>query len=241
MGWVISIVALVLFVGVCVAWSKRRRLQSRIGAVRQWPIREVAENVEARLVGRVDPLGEPLLSPLGGQPCVYYAVQVVRYRGLSGSNFEIDYPYVAEQRSVPFVLDDRTGRAIVDATHVRARIGHDIEHYTDGDPPPTANEVAFLARHGKRPRGWLFAKKLKFYESVIGIGERVAAVGITTREPDPDAPPAADYRGMPATRPRLGGTRQRPVLLTDDPALAPPHDVTADDILPSATDVASEE
>ena len=205
--------------------SPRGALRRRASAVPQFSIRDLPEGQPGRLAGMVAAVGPVLTAPVSGRACVYYEVAVRRHRGLETTDWlEFEHQVLAETRSVRFALDDGTGRTIIDPSHVELLIGCDVDHWYHPGDPETAAEEALLARHTYAPRGLLFAKRLRFTESIIEVGERIAVVGIATREPDPDAPPSPEYRGAPATRPRLTGTVRHPIFLSDEPALAPPHD-----------------
>lgn len=222
---VVVAVIVVVLVALARVFGRRARLRRGLAAARQWAIRDVPEGQVGRLAGMAAALGEPLVAPLSGRPCVYYDVRVQRHRGLETSDFfELEHELIAERRTVPFVLDDGTGRAIIDASHGDVGIGVDLERWSDINDPLTPQEEAFLARHGESKRGLILGKKLRFAESIIEVGERIAVVGTAVREPDPDAPPSEAYRGAPATRPVLTGTRRDPLLVSDEAEFAPPHD-----------------
>src|SRR6185295_9179905 len=85
---------------------------------------------------------------------------------------------------------------------------------TSGDP--TAQERAFLERHGARDQGW-FTKRLRYREAIIAIGETISVLGSGTREPDPQAAPA-DYRGGQPTLIRLTSSPRYPLVISDDPS-----------------------
>ena len=81
----------------------------------------------------------------------------------------------------------------------------------------TPVEESFLSRNGVASTGVWLNKTLRYIEGVIEPGERVAIVGRGVREPDPDAGPDAL-----ATRIRLGGSEDQPILITDRADLVGP-------------------
>jgi hypothetical protein len=120
---------------------------------------------------------------------------------------------------VPFVLEDGSGRAIVDATAARIAIDFDGRSQSGTFDDPTEAERAFLARHGEKGQGWIFNRRLRYREAVIAEGETIAVLGAGTREPDPDAPPSEAYRGDAPTRLRLTSSPRYPLVISDDASL----------------------
>lgn len=203
--------------GAALAWyfsdAQKVRRQLRRAPVKS--IGQVGDDELAKVVGRVRPLGESLSAPLTGRPCVYFvAIVQERQKRRNSSHWRT---IAREERCVPFVLEDDTGRAIVEATAARAALDVD-SHSTSGVlDDPTDAQRAFLARHGQSATGLIFNRRLRYREAVIEDGEIVAVLGAGTREPDPDAAPTDGYRGAAPTRLRLTSSRKYPLVISDDP------------------------
>lgn len=112
------------------------------------------------------------------------------------------------------IIDDGSGCAIVDLTHaeisdeVGVRVGR-----TTADEPTVA---AVLARAKRTSHG-----PLRWRERALEVGTQVAVLGVAVREPDPDAARrVTGYRAGPPTRLHFTGSARRPVVVSDDPALA---------------------
>jgi len=167
----------------------------------------------ARVAGRATPIQPALTAPLSGRPCVYYEVIVDEYdEGWSR--------LVHEAAGVRFAIEDDTGRAIVDPTHVRIDLRQDHKEGTGLFRDADALHEDFLARHGHTSNGYFANKTIRYRESAITVGERVNAFGGGVREPDPEAVrQVAGYREAPPTRLRLSGAPGMPLLLSDDPDL----------------------
>ncbi len=219
------IALILLVVAIPKVFGRTARIRRRVRAAPQCAIRELGEAAPAptRIAGMVVPVDEPLIAPLSGRPCVYYETRVVRMVGLGMEEWDIEYQVAAEQRSVQFLVDDGTGRALVDVTHSQVLLGEDVERSASEGGDDAAAEDAFLARFGQRRRGLLFAKRLYFSESVIEVGERIAVVGSALSDQGSSERLASPYRhNATTTCPRLAGSRRSPLLVTDDPTLAPP-------------------
>lgn len=212
----VAIVVLMLTIG---AWyfsedTKIRRQLLKAAARR---IGELGDAELGKVVGRAHALDELLHAPLSGRPCLYFVAIVEEKRSTGKSSYW--KTIIREERGVPFVLQDASGRAIVDATAARLAINFDDRSTSGTFDDPTETERAFLARHGERGQGWYFNRPLRYREAVIEESETVAVLGAGTREPDPDAPPTAAYRGDVPTRLRLTSSRKYPLVISDDLSL----------------------
>ncbi len=216
-----ALVAMAVVAGVAVLvaslmWNEKAKIRRALRGAPRVDIGGLDEGRIGRLVGRVGALGEPLAAPLTGRSCVFYEATVEEYRssGKSGSWRQV----AREARGVPFVLEDGTGRAIVDPGGARVAVDIDMTTRSGTFDDATPIEEQFLARHGLRSTGWVFNKSLRYREGVVEVGETIAVMGQGVREPDPDAVGrVGGYRSGPPTRLRLGGSSRHPILLSDAP------------------------
>ncbi len=178
-------------------------------------IAELGDNELGKVVGRTRVVGEMLHSPLTGRRCVYFIATVEEQR--SNGKTHTWRTVITESRGVPFMLEDGSGRALIDATAARIAIDFDGKSQSGTFDDPTPIEKAFLDRHGQKGQGWIFNRTLRYREAVIEEGETIAVLGAGTREPDPDAPPSEAYRGDAPTRLRLTSSRKYPLVISDDP------------------------
>jgi hypothetical protein len=183
----------------------------RLRKAKTFAIGELAEGQRGRVIGEAFPLDETLTAPLTGRPCVYY-LAIVEERTPTDKSPK---PFVEEIRSVPFVLTDGTGRAVVDPRGAKMAIDFDSRTTSGMFDDATKIEAGFLERHHRASRGALFNKGLVYMEAIIHVGERIAVLGEGVREPDPDVPPTAEYRGEQPTRLRMTGTRRAPLVISD--------------------------
>ena len=178
-------------------------------------IQELRDDELAKVVGRARALSETLEAPLTGRRCVYFIATVEEHRSSGKSSYW--KTIIRETRGVPFMLEDASGRALIDATGARIAIDFDGKSQSGTFDDPTPIEQAFLARHGQKGEGWVFNKSLRYREAVIEEGETISVLGSGTREPDPDSPPTEAYRGDAPTRLRLTSSRKYPLVISDDP------------------------
>lgn len=205
------IVGAVLGAVIVPAWyfSKREKQKRRLRTAKRWSLATLPDDTFGKVVGTARVLEETLVAPISGRPCLFYLVVVTADDKSDGSAL------LREAVGVPFVIEDSSGRAEVDPRDADVVLVQDRFRISGPNDPRTAEEEALLQRHGKSG-----ASKTYWYrESIIEPGELVAIFGAGGREPDPDAPPAAEYRGAPAMRLRMSNARSFKLLITDDPKL----------------------
>jgi hypothetical protein len=215
------------------ALGRRARIRRKLEDTRQFSIRDLPPRRIGRLAGMVVPVGRPLIAPLSGRACVYYRTCVeelsdgVVAQATGGTSRKT---IIDQTQVMPFVIDDGTGDALVDVSRTEVLVDRDVDDTRTGRGEMTPNQLALLERHDVAARGLIFDKTLAFTESIIEVGERIAAVGVGVPEPPRAREPGTDdpYRQMPAERDRyrirLKAARGAAVLLTDDQEFAPPLD-----------------
>jgi len=213
--FVIALLVIVVVLILGFVFGKSARLKRKLRAAKAWAIGELPEDTLGRVVGQARPLANTLLGPLTGRPCVYYIATVEEQRSNGRSSYW--KTIITESEGVPFVLEDSTGRAIIDPSN--AEVALDFDGKSSSGTFHDANEVqeAFLTKYDKKSSGWVFNKSLRYREAMIEIGETVAVLGSGVREPDPNAPPEDAYRGAPRTQLRLTSSAQFPLVISDDP------------------------
>lgn len=212
---VAAVMAGVAIIAAGLLWNEKAKIRRQLRAAPRVAIGELREGRTGRVVGQVGD-GHTIQAPLTGRSCVFYEATVEQYRsnGKSGSWRQV----AREVNGVPFVLDDGSGRAIVDPSGARVAVDIDMTTRSGTFDDATPVEEQFLTRHGLRSAGWVFNKSLRYREGVIEIGETIAVMGQGVREPDPDAVgKVGGYRSGPPTRLRLGGWSRHPILLSDAP------------------------
>lgn len=219
-----TLLALIVLVSLPKLFGREARTRRRLSGTQPRAVRDISSTARCRVAGMVCAVGEPLISPLSGRPCVYYETRVSRLVGMDPSALSHKYEIAAEKRSVPFLLDDGTGRAFVDLKHAETLLENDVDYWAGDRESDVDAEDAFLARFKQRRRGLLFKKRLHFVESIIEVGERVAIVANTSMESDID-PPDGPYRTARKTSQlQLVGDSRAPIVITDDASFTAPHD-----------------
>ncbi len=208
-GAAVALLAIMVAVLITIwFFSKNERIKREIAAARRWPIAELPESTLGRIVGAAKPVGEALTSPLGGRPCIYY-LAVVTTGGKHPKTV------IREERSVPCLVEDDSGRAIVEVDGAEMVLGEDSVTSSGTFDDATEIERAFLAKHDQETTGGVLDRSLIYRETTISVGETIAVLGAGVREPDPDAPPTEAYRGAPPMRLRLTSTPRWKLRVSD--------------------------
>jgi hypothetical protein len=196
-------------------WRKARPAARPVGDALVTTIEWFPADGVGRLRGIARPIGEPLIAPLSGRPCVGYEAWVVDSPREEGAE---SVELFREVRWAPFILDDGTGRALIDLP------GGPVEYLlgvvtTESGilDDPTAEEQAMLDRHRQAASAG-FNRALTYRERAIGVDELVSVRGHGSREVDPSPSSARLGRAEPPTRLRLVGVRATPLAVSTIPA-----------------------
>lgn len=189
---------------------RRRVLRRALRRALPWPIAELPEGVIGRVTGHARILDGTLVAPLSGRRCVAY--EIVLAENTHNSHREI----AREARGVPFLLEDDSGRAVIDPADAAYALDLD-RRATGGGEDTTRPELAAMFERLGLPATLGTRRKIALREGVIEAGERVSVLGVAAREPDPTAAPAG-YRDAAPTRLRLAGSRRDPLVISDHPS-----------------------
>lgn len=196
-------------------WLEDRRIRKLLRDAQPYSLAELPESTIGRVTGFARPLDQRVLeAPVSGRICVYYVVELIEMRPASPLR-----TLASEQEGIPFVLEDETGRAMIDPAHARCSCAfdHETESKAAFDADPRQREL--LERFSLVHRDWFQTQGIRYREAAITIDERICVLGAGTREPDTAVPPHGErgYRDDGPTRMRFTGTAKYPLVLSDDP------------------------
>jgi hypothetical protein len=195
------------------AWALSDRSPRETDGLAPTPIAEAPEGERVKLVGVVEPDGEPLRAPLSGRSCAYYAVLVEEgHEGPIGTWRTV----AREQAGRRFRLRDASGSALVELQGANATAVEDRRWLSGVYHPLRPELAAFLERHGQKPTGLLLPRRLRYIEGTFVFGAQVTVVGTARWEPDPAPPPgsATGYRQAP-TRLVVRASADAPLRVTN--------------------------
>lgn len=194
-------------------WRRTRAPHRPVGDALVTTVEWFPADDVGRLRGLAVPLGAPLRAPLTDRPCVGYELRISEHR--NDETIEL----VHEVRWAPFLLDDGTGRALIDPSvaPVTWLVGAIVTQSGLADDATPA-ERALLARYRQAAEAGGFNRSLTYVERAITVGELVSVRGHGVREADPAPAAASLTRGAPPTRLRLVTTPATPLAISTVPA-----------------------
>jgi hypothetical protein len=213
-GDTIALVFVVLAVATstgAVLWFQRNRVIGRyLRRARRYTVADFPEGHAGTLVGHIRPLGEPVIAPMTGRRCVFYAV-TFSFHNPGPTLYTHNRFHIVGRRSsaAPFALEDETGRALIEPDGAMV-VG--FESATTGGSlrQLTETQRQYLNAVGIVPR-----IDLQFSETILGPDARITVVGAGSREADPDATAEKAYRADRPTRLRLSTSRSYRLMFFD--------------------------
>jgi hypothetical protein len=217
---VVGAVGAVLTIGVvwaCWYFGAARRNARTLRAAPLVRIGDAREGVQHRIHGRASAWQQTLEAPLTGRPCVYYEATIEQLVYRHRKDLAGDWVRIAhEVVGVPFLVEDATGRAIVDPSGAIVELTVDAGMQAGPCDHSTHRMRAFVERYYLEPTTNRSATELRYREGVVEVGESITVLGAGVREPDPDAAgKVGGYRDAAPMRLRLSGNAARPLYLTD--------------------------
>lgn len=216
---ILTIVFLALAVfGVGVLWfSKDQRGRRRLKNLESSPIANATEGSLVKVRGTLALAGSTDLdAPLTGRRCVGYVVEVKERRQAGADANWVTL--VMKEDAVAFVVEDATGRALVNTEGAHLVLVRD-GHVRTGELSDCAERAQkFLVELGTPSENALWTRKsLRYEEGVLEPGEEVSVMGVGRWE----TVPAAMRRpgdGEDAKWLVLHSTSEQVLTISDDPS-----------------------
>ena len=168
------------------------------------PIREVTDDwvgwVRGRLVGEA-----PLIAPLSQRPCAYYKLVVERVQPQPQSSERIAF----QARGQSFMIEDESGRALVDPEPALVEVDYDRQLEIDGRGRLPQSVVELLRRLD------VVGENVIVREGVLAIGEVVSVHGRMVREVDDDTGQVSTPHDGPPRRLRVRAPGQDRVFISE--------------------------
>ena len=161
-------------------WRKAKRTRDLMTATETSPIGQLTEG-PAEVRGRPVPSEEPLPSPWRQYKCVHYCFHVEAPRSSTNSEGHTSHhwvTYIKDEKTLPFLVKDETGQAMVDSSKIKFVINQDRFSRSglmnDAD---TDLQQLLETRYNKKTEGWSFNKTLKYTETALELDEEVYVFG----------------------------------------------------------------
>ena len=152
-----------------------------------------------RVVGQIVD-GGTLVAPITGRACVSFDAVVLDEDG--------DGPNVLARgvRGTPFIVDDGTGKILVDPRGAYIHVVYDQSEVGTLDAARIADPDLLAPLAGR-------TDQLRFDEGVLTIGEHVAVTGLVSAAGTAEDEPV--YRRLAPTELRLTGASDRPAVVSE--------------------------
>jgi hypothetical protein len=153
-----------------------------------------------RVVGRIVD-GGTLVAPITGRACVSFDAVVLE----AGPARKV---VTRGLRGTPFIVDDGSGKILVDPRGAFIQVVYDKSEVGPLDPASVADPDLL---EPLKNRGGDF----RFDEGVLAIGEQVTVSGMITEVSSAEDDPV--YRRLAATELRIAGAPDRPAIVSERP------------------------
>lgn len=166
----------------------------------------------AKVVGKVEIVGVPLIAPLSGRPCAYYYVLVEQEKSYGrSSSWET---LIEEEVGGEFVIRDGRYRAHINSDNIKSYLVQDREYSSGFGEDASDILEKYLQDHGEKSEGLFnFNKKIRYKEGVLEQDEFMAVIGRGEWK-------NASQIKLPESYGRvlsIDSTEEEPVYLSDDP------------------------
>jgi hypothetical protein len=153
-----------------------------------------------RIVGKIVD-GGTLVAPITGRACVSFDAVILE-------NTSAKKVVTRGLRGTPFVVDDGSGKILVDPRGAFIHVIYDKSQVGSLDPANVADPDLLAPLAGR-------TGDLRFDEGVLEIGEQVTVTGMITEVSSTDEDPV--YRRLAATELRIAGAPDRPAVVSERP------------------------
>lgn len=197
---------------VSLLFSKKAVIKRKLKKATGKKISDFVSGDIAKVVGKVEFVGEPLIAPLSGRRCAHYYV-LVEQKVSSGKSSH--WKTLIEEEVVgTFVIRDGRHCAHINSKNVKSYLVEDRRYSSGYAADATAVLEKYLNDHGQKSEGFFgMNKTIRYKEGVLEEGELIAAVGRGEWK-------NAEQEQLPDIYDRvlvITSTEEEAVYLSDDP------------------------
>ncbi|WP_156772434.1 hypothetical protein [Urechidicola croceus] len=125
-----------------------------------------------KVIGTIQNITDPLLTPFTQKKCVYYEIKVI------DTSSKEEKVLISEEKIKDFHLINYSGKALLKVRTASMDITKDINYASGYFNKPTEAMKAFLIKNNINPKTVIKTRKsLRFVEKSLSIGERVGIYG----------------------------------------------------------------
>lgn len=195
-----------------VFFNKEARVRRKLKKAAGKKISDFASGEIAKVVGKIEYVGKPLVAPLSGRPCAYYYV-LVEQEESSGDSRHWN-TLIEEEVAGTFFIRDGKYCAHINSKNIKSYLVEDREYSSGFMEDATWSHKKYLQDHGQESTDfWGFNKSLRYKEGILEEGELIAVVGRGEWK-------KAEQEQLPDSYGRvlsISSTDKESVYLSDDP------------------------
>lgn len=193
---VLLVSAVAVAAGAWHLWSPGARKQRDFRKAKPVLIRDTADGVLVKLVGRIVIDGDlGTLAPLTQRPCAAHTVEVKSPAAVSQTRHSWVTVFVADG-TAEFELEDSSGRALIRPQGTRLEMSTDTSLSSSESEPATPEMESLLAAHGVEMDIYSGIVSFRYREGILAAGQHVALLGVAKWEVAPTAGEGGGYRGQ---------------------------------------------
>jgi hypothetical protein len=212
--YIIIIVIIIISVSFFLNYffSNKAIIKRKLNKAAPRSIRSIRNGNIAKLIGSIEFVDEPLISPLSKRKCSYYYVHVEeKVSSGKSSHWET---IIEETKSNKFVIKDRENYAFINDKKIKSYIVQDRNYSSGIFHDADESLKKYLLQYGIDSEGFLkINKSIRYKEGILEKGEKVAVLGLCKWQ-------RADELGLPEHYKdvlTVSSPKDEYIYLSDDP------------------------
>ena len=205
---VIGLIAIVAFY-----FSDKKIIIRAFKKSRKKSINSVKNNEYVKIIGKAKHVGDSLIAPLSGRPCVYYHVIVEAKTNKNWKNI------IDDEKLQDFFIESNSELALIKTNDLENKMRRfymvkDFKKSSGFNNDTTEKLESYLRLHNKKSIGFLgFNKTMRYTESIIALNEPIGLKGLAKWKSINTPIDGYSYSKILT----LTGTKKQKLLLTDEP------------------------
>ncbi|EKD51607.1 MAG: hypothetical protein ACD_62C00220G0001 [uncultured bacterium] len=178
---IFPIIGLVAAMGVFVYTLVRAKINLKLThLIKDTPTSKIGfiKNGFVEVCGTILAGGALLEAPISKKKCVYYEFELAeRVRSGKSAHWKTR---IKESKDVPFLLQDDTGKTLVNMNGAKTIFDEDSEFTSGGlfgEDTPESTKQLLKQKYGFNAEGWVFDKTLRFTETILEHGNQIYVLG----------------------------------------------------------------
>lgn len=172
----IIVIVIIIIISISYFFSKKAIIKRKLKNAKFKSIGDFKNGEIAKIIGNVEFINEPLISPLSKRKCSYYYIHIEQ-KVSSGKNSRWK-TIIEEEVSSKFLIREGTDFAFINDNNIKCYIVQDKSFSSGFLDDATENLEKFLNSKGYESEGFLgFNKTLRYKEGILESEEKIAVFG----------------------------------------------------------------